>query len=70
MEIKTPPQFGIGGRKSNAEWTFCLMRLIKDLFKKKLTFRVAAKTTSSMVFNNFVLSTHTFTSPIRISSNV
>lgn len=56
MEIKTPPQFGIGGRKSNAEWTFCLMRL-KEFFSitKKLTFRVAAKTTSSMFFNNFFL---------------
>lgn len=31
MEIKTPPQFGIGGRKSYAEWTFYLMRL-KEMF--------------------------------------
>lgn len=54
MEIKTPPQFGIGGRKSYAEWTFYLMRL-KEMFllQKKLTFRVAAKTTNSMFFNNF-----------------
>lgn len=37
MEIKTPPQFGIGGRKSNAEWTFCLMRLKKNSITKKET---------------------------------
>lgn len=33
--MKTPPQFGIGGRKSNAEWTFCLMRLKKICYQKK-----------------------------------
>lgn len=58
MEIKTPPQFGIGGRKSYAEWTFCLMRL-KEIYKKILTFRVAAKTTNSMFFNNFVFLKYT-----------
>lgn len=64
MEIKTPLQFGIGGRKSNAEWTFCLMRLTEIvLLQKKLTFRVAAKTTSSMFFNNFFLKyTHIYES--------